>query len=209
MKLIMVSCIIMMVVVLGMRGIEKWDAPLSLNRRQQKWILGGILAEAAVISCLPGIANAYVCLLLGIFAGCLLLACITDAFLCQVHCFVWWIALPAGVALLVAKLREMRMARDIVIVLLGLLLFGFLQYSLFGRTYGRADSHAFFACALVETALGAGLEVYFLHMTVAYILMIIVQIGKKNITKRGMLKYPVPFLPYINLSFWLVIVVLA
>lgn len=191
------------VVATGVCAIARWDVALPFNRCHVGLIFAGIIAEGIWISRILEGRSVWEIFLLGVFAGCLLLACITDSFLCQVHCFVWWLGMAAGILLGMVSPDGALKSPSVWPSLVGLLVFGVLQYGVFGRTYGRADCHAFFTCALVETALGAGMATYLMQMIVAYLLLIIVQAGKKNITKHGRLQTPVPFLPYINLSFWL------
>ena len=85
-----------------------------------------------------------------------------------------------------------------------LLLFGLLQEKIFSRMYGRADCHAFLICALTECAMGFRMKEYLLHMLLALFLLVVVQAIRKNIGKNGNLKKAVPFMPYITISFWLV-----
>ena len=88
---------------------------------------------------------------------------------------------------------------------LELFLFILLQEVGFAKLYGRADCHAFVACAMLERALGMGMKEYLTHMLLAYIFLAIVQGAKRNIGRDGNLKKPIPFLPYITVSFWVLI----
>jgi len=200
----LVSCVVIFVVVAaGLCAIARWDVPLLLERCHVALISVGIFAEGIWISRILEGHSILAHFLMGIFAGSLLLACITDSFLYQVHFFAWWIGAVAGIWLWVAVWNGSMKSSSVWSSLGELLVFGVLQYGVFDRTYGRADCHAFFTCALVETALGAGMEMYLMQMILAYLLLIPVQLGRRNITKRGRLQCPVPFLPYINISFWL------
>lgn len=209
MSFILVIFVIAAVIRLGIGVIAKWDTPLRWKSEHVRWILVATLVEGLIIWQVFGEGNFFRMLLLGIFAGCLLLACITDAMLCQVYRFVWWMAIAVGGLLLLTDGGQSSIPDNLVLAGGGLLLFGVLQYGVFGRTYGRADCHAFVSCALVETAMGAGMEVYLIHMILAYVLLAVVQIKRKNVSKWGELCRPVPFLPYINVSFWLVILMMA
>lgn len=86
-----------------------------------------------------------------------------------------------------------------------ILLFALLQYVLFMRLYGRADGMAFLVSALAEASLGYDMQMYLLHMILSYLLLSLVQGLKRNIGGKGRLKKPVPFLPYITVGLWMVI----
>ena len=129
-----------------------------------------------------------------IIAGCLMLACVMDSMIFQVHNFVWWIAGVAGIAMLIGG-----RAHD---SLLPLLTFCFLQQIFFAKMYGRADCHAFCICAVMECAYGISFEGYLIHMLIAFGFLALVQAIGRNINSSGNLKKPVAFLPYITVSFW-------
>ena len=86
--------------------------------------------------------------------------------------------------------------------LLELGFFVLLQLLLFPKMYGRADCYAFSVCAVAEAAAGLSLTGYLLHMLLSFILLAFVQALCHNIDRRGKLRRPVPFLPYITLAFW-------
>ena len=132
-----------------------------------------------------------------VIALCLLFACITDCITCQVYNFTWWIS-GAAAALLLGTRKN-----GISLVCLGELgFFILLQLRLFSRLYGRADCYAFSVCAIAEAAAGLELAGFLVHMLGAFCLLALVQGMRRNIGKRGNLKRPVPFLPYITLAFW-------
>lgn len=135
--------------------------------------------------------------LLGVTAGGLLFACLTDVRYCKVYDFVWWMELTAGVLLLYSQPVQWPFVWGQFVCFL------FLQNCLFGRFYGRADVYAFCACGLLESVFGIGLLGYLLHMAGAFLLLTVVQGLRHNIGADGNLKRPVAFLPYIVLSFWL------
>lgn len=135
----------------------------------------------------------YLCL--SLLAGCLMISCITDLLTFQVYNFVWWFGgIGAGCMMLCTKEYGNITA---------LFFFCLLQQLFFSRMYGRADCHAFCVCAAAECALGMGAVGYLVHMLLAYILLAAVQGVRRNIGRKGNLKVPVAFLPYITLSFWL------
>ena len=151
--------------------------------------------------------------LLGIFAGGLLAACIMDMRYCYVYNYVWWAGGAAGIGILVLSLWERLQhwatesvksisSNDAVEVLGSLVIFVLLQELFFCRFYGRADCHAFVVCALAEGALGIPMKGYLIHMLLAFGILAIVQLIHGNVGADGNLKSPVPFLPYIAVSFW-------
>lgn len=140
---------------------------------------------------------------LGVISGCLCFACVTDLQICKVYHFAWWPAGLAGVALWIEGTREP--GTGLWISLLSLGLFTLAQQVLFQRLYGRADCHAFCICAMAEAALGMGMREYLIHGTLAFLILSLHQGIRKNIGKRGRLKVPVPFLPYITMAYQIVL----
>ena len=147
--------------------------------------------------------------LLSLVAGCLLFACMTDWKSCEVFAFTWWIGGTAGGFLLLQKyvtgywIGEPR--TPVIQQLIPLLLYILMQEIFFERFYGRADCHAFVICALIETVLGMGMLEFLLHMLMAFGLLAVVQMPQGNINSKGNLKRPVAFLPYITISFWVLL----
>ena len=134
-------------------------------------------------------------LLLGIVSGGLMAAWIMDVETHLIYDFVWWISGAAAMLLWISS-GNVRMQRwDICVFLL-------LQHLVFGRLYGRADCHAFCVCALAESAFGMTMQDYLVHMLLALCILAVVQFFRGNITKDGRLKEAMPFIPYITVSFW-------
>lgn len=133
----------------------------------------------------------------GVIALCLLSACITDCRSCQVYNVTWWVSGAAAVALLLGE-----RGRPEIGLFLELGFFVLLQLLLFPKMYGRADCYAFSVCAVAEAAAGLSLRGYLLHMLLSFMLLAFVQALRHNIDRRGNLRQPVPFLPYITLAFW-------
>jgi len=132
-------------------------------------------------------------MLFAILAGCLTTACIMDVESCMIYDYVWWLGMIAGVLLLcIGKCDR----------IMELLIFILLQELFFCRFYGRADCHAFVVCAIVENAMGMGMKGYLIHMLLAFFLLTLIQGMSHNINSKGNLKHPIPFLPYITGSFW-------
>lgn len=135
-------------------------------------------------------------MLLSALAACMLAACVMDLESCMVYNYVWWTGGIAAGILMGSGVKEIPWE---------LILFILLQELFFCRMYGRADCHAFSVCAMVEAAWGMNMQVYLIHMLLAFVLLAVVQGIGRNIGRNGNLKQPVAFLPYITLSFWGVI----
>ncbi len=86
-----------------------------------------------------------------------------------------------------------------------LIMFCMIQYLVFRHMYGAADVAVFMICALFFTAEGRDMEAYLLHMAIAFFLLGIVQAFRGNISKQGNLKVPVALVPYIAISFFVII----
>lgn len=145
-------------------------------------------------------------LLLAIVAGALLFACTTDSISCQVFRFTWWVGLGAAGMIFMLRIERMADCSSLQTILTELLVYILLQEFFFGRFYGRADCHAFVLCALVGTLYGMAFKEYLVHMLLAFFLLAIHQIFRKNISKIGNLKQPVAFLPHITVAFWIIMI---
>ncbi len=139
--------------------------------------------------------------LLSVIGGSFLMAAVTDYVTCNVYRFVWWVAWAAGLALLFFRATE---GQDKLYVE-ELIIFCLLQELFFNKLYGRADCHGFCAGALTSCAIGGGMSDFLLCLTVAFGLLSVIQGIKGNINRRGNLKKPVAFLPYIAVSTWVVL----
>ena len=84
---------------------------------------------------------------------------------------------------------------------ISLILFVMIQYFVFRKLYGKADTMAFSICAMYLAGLGGDTEHYLWHMIISFILMTVVQAFAGNINKRGKLCKPVPMFPYISAGF--------
>lgn len=196
---------ILAIVTVGVFMIGKWGEPLPLKANSRLWILAGAAAELGGI--MVAARDSPLCekLLWGCIGGSLLLACVADSLICQVYNFTWWIFLAAALALFWRR-QSALMEREsgmMCIEMWGwLFTYVGVQLLLAGRIYGRADSYAFCACALAETAWGISVRGYLTHMLLAYLLLFTVQLFRHNLNRRGNLRRPVPFLPYITAAFW-------
>ncbi len=211
----------MLIVLLGILMIGRSDEKIIVRKNQ--WCMLGVTAIAQemviLISVLCMIARedmmdaerGLICYSsLSVFGGCLLLACITDWYSCQVYNFVWWIAILSQSALLWCRINQVNRIRGIPFaeqqLFVELSIFILCQLLLAGRIYGKADAYAFCSCAMTQAGLGMGIFYFLLQMSVAYGLLFIIQLKKQNVDRRGNLKRPVPFLPYITISFWCTII---
>ena len=139
-------------------------------------------------------------ILLSLLAGGLLAAACMDGENCYVYNYVWWWCLLwtgilLGVSCGGATVTGIRQAAAVAVFVL-------LQQFLFARMYGRADSHAFSVCALISCHWRGELLWFLMHMLLAVTLLAVVQLGKGNVTCRGKLRTPKPFIPYIVITFW-------
>lgn len=149
-------------------------------------------------------------ILLGLVAGGMLAAACMDAKSCYVYNYVWWWCLLWTFLLLCLPENGQLTAGKQWRILCGIsrqqaiavALFVVLQQYLFARMYGRADSHAFSACALVSCRWRGEMLWFLIHMLLAVTLLAMVQLGKGNVTLRGRLRSPRPFVPYIIITFW-------
>ena len=134
-----------------------------------------------------------------LFGGCLLYACVTDIRTCEVYNFTWWLAGAAAIG------RFLLRGGVEVTVLPELVFFCMVQLLCFTRLYGKADCYAFCVCAAALASEGGGLPEFVLQMALAFCMLAFVQLLRRNIDRRGNLKQPVPFVPYIALSFALLV----
>ena len=130
----------------------------------------------------------------GVLAAYLLVASLQDDQSCEVYDFLHILALPAG---LVFVLHEFSGDK-----LISLLLYTVIQLVLFVRMYGFGDGLVYIVCAVFESRFGGGLITYLLHMAASFGLLAVVQGYRRNINKKGNLKKPVPFVPYIAATVW-------
>ena len=147
------------------------------------------------------------------FVGCLFAASICDIRTHTVPDLIWWIAAAGILGLILVRYGGGEAPSDPGAMkaagrLLEALFIIFIQERVMSRYYGRADSHAFSCCALYLAVCGSGLEAHILHMSLSLISLTLIQLLRHNISKRGRLKHPVPFIPYISVAFILCVGVL-
>ncbi len=186
-------------------GSSDGDWKIVFSPGEERMVMAVCLAQAADLVRDHGNLTWPARCLLGILGGCLLMACMTDLREQVVYRFVWWVGGAASGLLLLLRFARggwpgwIFFAADMMVLALYILT----QQGLFGKMYGRADCHAFCVCAAAQTGLGRGFQDYVLHMAVAFLGLVLIQGVRKNIASDGNLKKPVPFMPYIALSFWL------
>lgn len=177
----------------------------SIGKKEGTFLLGicggsGILI--GLLQTIKGIDG----VLFAVLTGCLLFACVTDCRTCEVFQFTWWLAGAAGGLLLCRNMiRQSGDGMSEKEILFLFLVYAMLQELFFCRMYGRADCHAFVCCALAGCAYGIGFVGYLCQMAMAFGFLGIVQAFRHNINRRGNLKQPVAFLPYITVSFWVLL----
>lgn len=115
---------------------------------------------------------------------------ITDIQTCKVYDILQIPAAAAGTILCLCQVSTPEAGR-------GLVIFALLQYLLFRRFYGEGDVMAFLICSLYLVSRGGDLRTLLMHMALAFTLLGAVQMFRHNINRKGNLKVPVPFLPYI------------
>ena len=131
-----------------------------------------------------------------LLAGGLLSAAYMDLRNCWVYNYVWWWCLPGAGILGVTAHGEFH-------GIIAVLVFVMLQQVIFSKMYGRADCHAFSICALAECGNVVGMVGFLLHMLLSVLLLTTVQLLRGNVTPRGRLREPQPFIPYIIAAFFL------
>lgn len=124
-----------------------------------------------------------------------MIASMTDSMTCKVYDVFQYPALVSALLLVIEKIPAPQAGVSILV-------FALLQYFVFMRFFGAADGMAFLIASLAEASLGYDITMYLLHMIVAYLLLCAAQLIRKNVGKDMKLKVPVPFLPYIMISFW-------
>jgi hypothetical protein len=92
-----------------------------------------------------------------------------------------------------------------IAIWIALLVYCVLQLFLFSRMYGMADAKAFCVCAVTISVGGGGFPAYLYHMSAAFLLLGVIQAIRHNISRKGNLKTPVAFLPYITSTIWVIL----
>lgn len=196
-----IAGLIMTCVYMLLQGMMHVDKEHGMEFSRRIWwilIMGSIVAAGVWQITTAGMEVSFRCawLVLQIyFVSCSL----TDIMTCQVYDLFQYLGIVAGAYLLLRG--EVSAEIGVFIVL-----FAVLQYFVFRKLYGEADTMSFLVAALAEGALGYDIQMYLLHMIFAYLMLSLTQIVKGNIGTGGKLKVPVPFLPYITVGFWGIVV---
>lgn len=136
----------------------------------------------------------------GVFISGLFAACVMDWMEQKVYRFLWlWAGLGAALMLLCRTY----FGEITTETLAELCVFVILQQVWFSKFYGRADCHAYCVCAINMYARGLVFRDCVMHMFFAFLILGVVQIFRKNVGKKGNLKKPVAFVPYIAIAFLL------
>ena len=191
-------CVCVYMLLRGMMCVDK-DHGMEFCRRVWWILIMGSTAAAGIWQMTTeNMAGSFRCawLLLQIyFVSCSL----TDIMTCQVYDLFQYLGIAAAGYLLLCGEAPAWIGFSVI-------LFAGLQYFVFRKLYGEADAMSFLVSALAEGALGYDVQMYLLHMIIAYLLLSLTQIVKGNIGTGGKLKVPVPFLPYITVGFWGIVV---
>lgn len=166
---------------------------LRADREAGCILLAGCFAGAGFISCTHSREHPVIWMAYLILAVYLTVCMITDSQTCMVYDFMQVPAAAAGAVL--CLLRQPSVSGGAALVC-----FALLQYFLFMRLYGRGDGMAFQVCSLYIIGAGGSLKTLLLHMALAFFILGMVQLIRGNINRKGNLKAPVPFLPYIACS---------
>lgn len=216
-RILIYSCVVYAVVGVGMFLIQRFDHFSWEITGRGKYILLILSGISGVllwrISAFGNIRfTRKEMLFLAMFAGCLLFACITDSKRCVVFQFTWWMAAVVLGIWFVEKIaqndgiiRIIERDNPVTLKLCELLVYILLQEYFFSRMYGKADCHGFALCAVAEYLCGINMSGYVYHMAIAFGMLGAVQLVKGNVNCKGNLKCSVPFLPYITVSFWVLL----
>lgn len=131
-----------------------------------------------------------------IFSAALVHAAVMDHRYQKVRRGIW---LWAGTAaFLLFCVRMMGRWEDCLRIFLEILSFIALQFLFFKKLYGTADCFAFSCCGIFLGAFGGGIRECLLHMLLSIGILGIIQFFKGNIDRRGDLRHPKAFIPYIS-----------
>jgi len=182
-------------------GLVRWlDKPIwNISRKEYGILLVVSVGNAFLIGAKS--QEPQIVIGMSVVAGCFLFACITDCKSYEVYQFIWWLAVVACIIILFSGWEKRE--HILYATLPEILFFCLLQEFFFCRWYGRADCHAFTICALVSLENGTGLKNCLIQMLIAFGILAVRQFAHRNINRRGNLKKPVAFLPYITVSFWI------
>ena len=186
---------------LNLRGFMKLDKNHGMEFKTKTWILllaGSLVAAGIWIRMTDGdtVSVKTAWMLIQIY---FVLCSLTDILTCQVYDICQYPAVAAAAFLALQGPGQVEMG-------ISILLFVGLQYGIFMRLYGAADGMALLVAALAECSMGYDINIYLFHMIMAYLLMGVLQAFRGNIGIRGRLKRPVPFVPYITVSFWIILI---
>ncbi len=200
MEILFLWAIICFVWRIGLYIVQRFDHPAwKISLKEYRFFLYVSGINAMIL--FWGMPMGWTLVVMAVFAGCLILGCITDCKACEVYQFIWWVAGAMSMLLLCKYLGEENVSQLPRLVVL--LFYCILQECFFCKFYGRADCHAFVICALAAFGMGMDLLDCLVHMLLAFVGLAVVQLFRGNVNRKGNLKHPVAFLPYITIFFWL------
>ena len=156
-------------------------------------LAGMVLLPKEICEEAPGVRVCYAGIL-----GYLIVAAVMDSQLQMVSDFLHGIGLISASAIAFCRKTEPE-------VWWSFLMFCLVQYIVFRHMYGPADVVLFIICALFFAAEGKELEMYLLHMALSFAMLGAVQLFRGNVSRRGNLKEPVALVPYLAISFFVII----
>ena len=136
---------------------------------------------------------------IAISLGCFIFAVFSDLAMQRVYRFCWY-GVYGGCGILgILKYISTNVSAGEVCgnYLCDLFLFAFIQFVWFERFYGRADCHGFFAGACILALFDGSFWDYVMQMAYAFGILLVIQLFRKNVNRRGNLKRTVAFLPYV------------
>ena len=140
-----------------------------------------------------------VAFLYGLSFGILLITMQSDWDTCLVYRFWWWMFGLVAVGMMICSWQPGDCPTCVQMKEWGL--FCVLQYLLFARMYGRADCHGFACFSFLLLRKGGRMEQMLVLMLLSICFLGLVQLVKRNVNRKGNLKRPVPFLPYMTFAF--------
>lgn len=173
---------------------EDINSQLTIDKTVYKRILFYCAAVGSWIEIFLSHWEWYGQLACGVLAAYLLVASIQDDQTYEVYDFLHILAVPTGVVFIVAAPSREK--------IISLAIFAVIQLGIFMRMYGAGDGMVFLVCAIYESRFGKGLSTYLLHMATVFVVLGMVQGGRRNINKKGNLKKPVALVPYITATVW-------
>jgi hypothetical protein len=177
--------------------VKRFDASYNLShtRWMNYFILGSACLTAALTAFgLPG-WNLWQRAAASVLSAYLIAAAVMDIQTQEVYDFLPYLGAAPGILYLLCFPTKPSSW-------IALVAYCLLQLLFFSRMYGMADAKAFCVSGIYISVGGGGFLVYLYHMSASFILLGVIQAFRHNISRKGNLKNPVPFLPYILAGIW-------